>query len=64
MIAAGLAVPATSYLKADPARAQRYVAAFETAQRRKLGAHAGYFVDPAKWRHGERLSCERRSSRG
>lgn len=60
MIAAGLAVPATSYLKSEPARAQRYVAAYELAQRRQLGAHLGYFIDPAKWRRGERLSCEKR----
>ena len=61
MIAAGLAVPATSYLKSDPARAQRYVVAYELAQRQQRGAHAGYFIDPAKWRRGERLSCETRS---
>lgn len=61
MIAAGLAVPATSYLKDDPARAQRYVAAYERAEARHAGAHAGYFIDPAKWRRGERLTCESRS---
>ena len=60
MIAAGLAVPATSYLKDDPARAQRYVAAYERAEARHVGVHAGYFIDPAKWRRGERLSCEGR----
>ncbi|MGK6324709.1 thermonuclease family protein [Sphingomonas sp. DT-51] len=63
MIAAGLAVPATSYLKGDPTRAQRYVAAYETAERRQLGAHAGYYIDPAKWRRGERLSCEEGNAR-
>ena len=61
MIAAGLAVPATSYLKNDPARAQRYVAAYERAEAKHAGVHAGYFIDPAKWRRGERLSCESRS---
>ncbi len=61
MIAAGLAVPATSYLKDDPARAQRYIAAYERAEARHAGVHAGYFIDPAKWRRGERLSCERSS---
>ncbi|MEG3168097.1 thermonuclease family protein [Sphingomonas sp. LB3N6] len=60
MIAAGLAVPATSYLKSDPERAQRYLAAYENAEARHAGVHAGYFIDPAKWRHGERLSCEAR----
>lgn len=58
MIAVGLAVPATSYLKDDPARAQRYVAAYDRATARRAGVHAGYFIDPAKWRRGERLSCE------
>ena len=61
MIAAGLAVPATSYLKNDPERAQRYLAAYENAEARHAGVHAGYFIDPAKWRRGERLSCERPS---
>lgn len=61
MIAAGLAVPATSYLKDDPPRAQRYVAAYERAEARHAGVHAGYFIDPAKWRRGERLTCESRS---
>ena len=60
MIAAGLAVPATSYLKSDPERAQRYLAAYENAEARHVGVHAGYFIDPAKWRRGERLSCEAR----
>ena len=60
MIAAGLAVPATSYLKSDPERAQRYFAAYENAEARHAGVHAGYFIDPAKWRRGERLSCEAR----
>ncbi len=60
MIAAGLAVPATSYLKSDPERAQRYLAAYENAEARHAGVHAGYFIDPAKWRRGERLSCDAR----
>lgn len=60
MIAAGLAVPATSYLKSDPERAQRYLAAYEKAEARHAGVHAGYFIDPTKWRRGERLSCEAR----
>jgi endonuclease YncB( thermonuclease family) len=60
MIAAGLAVPATSYLKSDPERARRYIAAYERADAGHAGGHAGYFIDPAKWRRGERLSCETR----
>jgi endonuclease YncB( thermonuclease family) len=59
MIAAGLAVPATSYLKDDPARAQRYVAAYERAEARHVGVHAGSFINPAKWRRGERFACEK-----
>ena len=58
MIAAGLAVPAASYLKNDPERAERYVAAYERAEANHAGVHAGYFTDPNKWRRGERLSCE------
>jgi endonuclease YncB( thermonuclease family) len=60
MIAAGLAVPAKSYLKSDPERGQRYLAAYENAEARHVGVHAGYFIDPAKWRRGERLACESR----
>lgn len=58
MIAAGLAVPAVSYLKNDPARASRYVAAYDKAVAAHTGAHRGYFIDPAEWRRGKRLSCE------
>lgn len=61
MIEAGFAVPATSFLKNDPDRASRYVAAYDRALKARAGAHASYFLDPAKWRHGERLSCEARS---
>lgn len=64
MIAAGLAVPATSYLKGDPARAASYVAAYERAAAKHAGVHAGYFIDPAKWRRGERLTCESRPRGG
>jgi len=63
LIAAGLAVPATQYLKADPARARRYVAAYDKAAAGHAGAHRGYFIDPAEWRHGKRLSCEGNTAR-
>ncbi|TVV76967.1 thermonuclease family protein [Sphingomonas solaris] len=63
LIAAGLAVPAVQYLKADPARARQYVAAYDAAAAKHAGAHRGYFIDPAKWRRGERLSCEARKRR-
>ncbi|MGT2516925.1 thermonuclease family protein (plasmid) [Sphingomonas panni] len=62
MIAAGFAVPVTGYLRNDPARATRYVAAYDRAVAAHAGAHAGYFIDPARWRRGERLSCEARGS--
>lgn len=58
LIGAGLAVPVMDFLRNDPDRARRYGAAYERAVGSRAGAHAGYFIDPAKWRHGERLSCE------
>lgn len=58
MIAAGLAVPVTSYLKNDPDRARRYLAAYDAARAGHRGAHAGSFLEPARWRRGERLACE------
>ncbi len=62
MIAAGLALPVTGYLRADPARAARYVAAYDRAVAARIGAHEGSFIEPARWRRGERLSCEPRGS--
>lgn len=64
LIANGLAIPATQYLQHDPARASRYVAAYDKAAASHAGAHRGYFIDPAKWRHGERLSCESKPDEG
>ena len=60
MIAQGWAVPVTRYLRHDPARATRYVAAYTEAQANRRGAHDGSWIDPGKWRRGERLACERR----
>lgn len=60
LIAQGWAVPVTRYLNRDPARAGRYMAAYEEARTRRRGAHAGTWIDPEKWRRGERLACERR----
>ncbi|ETI64689.1 thermonuclease family protein [Sphingomonas sp. ID1715] len=59
MISAGLAIPQPQYLRSDAARASRYAAAFSEAQRRHAGALAGNWLEPARWRRGERLSCER-----
>ncbi|WP_267381485.1 MULTISPECIES: thermonuclease family protein [unclassified Sphingomonas] len=58
LIENGLAVPRPSFLKADPARASRYQAAYDHAVAAHTGAHAGSFLDPADWRHGKRLACE------
>jgi micrococcal nuclease len=59
-ISQGFAVPATKYLKSDPERATRYVEALEDARRHGRGVHSGEWIEPEKWRRGERLACERR----
>ncbi len=59
MIRAGLAVPEGKYLRGDPERASRYEAAFTQAEVKRAGALAGRWIAPSKWRHGERLACER-----
>ena len=59
MIRAGLAVPQPQYLKSDPVRAQRYARAFSNAQQSKAGAFVGRWLEPALWRRGSRLACER-----
>jgi endonuclease YncB( thermonuclease family) len=59
LISAGLAVPEAQYLRGDPRRAARYEAAFAQAKARKTGALAGRWIEPSKWRRGERLQCER-----
>jgi len=61
LIRAGLAIPEAQYLRADPGRAGRYAAAFSKAQRDRVGALAGRWIEPSRWRRGERLQCERRS---
>ena len=60
MIRAGLAVPEARYLRGDPVRARQYGAAFEDAKSRRAGALAGTWIEPYRWRQGDRLSCERR----
>lgn len=60
MIREGLAVPATQYLRSDPERASAYLAAALEAKTQVRGAYAGEYIDPARWRHGERLACEGR----
>lgn len=59
MIRAGLAIPAMKYLRNDPGLASSYAAAYDAAERGHVGAHVGTWLDPAKWRRGERLECER-----
>jgi micrococcal nuclease len=60
LISQGFAVPAVEYLKREPERAARYVAAFEDARSKGRGIHSGEWVEPKQWRRGERLACERR----
>ncbi|MBB3588884.1 thermonuclease family protein (plasmid) [Sphingomonas sp. AAP5] len=59
LISQGWAVPATKYLSRDRDRAARYMSAYDEARTNKRGAHAGKWIDPEKWRRGERLACER-----
>lgn len=61
LIRAGLAIPEAQYLRGDPPRAARYAVAFSRAKLDRAGALAGRWIEPAKWRRGERLQCERRS---
>jgi len=60
LIRAGLAVPEAQYLRSDPRRAARYATAFSQAKATKAGALAGRWIEPSRWRRGERLQCERR----
>lgn len=59
MIRAGLAIPAVQYLRSDPPRAARYQSAFAQAKAARAGAFGGRWLEPSRWRQGERLRCER-----
>lgn len=59
LIRAGLAIPETRYLVADPARARRYEIAFAQAKTSRAGAFGGRWIVPGRWRQGDRLQCER-----
>lgn len=59
LIRAGLAIPEIKYLSGDPARARRYQTAFAQATAGGAGAFGGRWIEPGKWRQGERLQCER-----
>lgn len=59
LIRAGLATPQANYLRGDPVRLRTYNAAFIAARQRRAGAFAGDWIEPSRWRRGERLSCER-----
>ena len=59
MIRAGLAVPELQYLREDAARGRRYSSAFMQAKAARAGAFAGSWLEPSRWRHGQRLTCER-----
>ena len=60
LVAEGWAVPVTRYIRHDPQRAARYLAAYRDAVRARRGIHSGRYVEPEKWRRGERLACEAR----
>lgn len=60
LIEAGLAIARPDYLRDDPARATRYRDAYRRALAAKRGAFGGRWIDPARWRRGERLACEKR----
>lgn len=59
LIRAGLATPQASFLRDDPARLHADNAAFASARSQRAGAFAGVWIEPSRWRHGDRLSCER-----
>lgn len=61
LIRAGLAIPEAQYLRSDPRRGASYATAFSQAKAAKAGALAGRWIEPSKWRRGERLQCEGRS---
>lgn len=59
LIRSGLAIPEAGYLRDDPTRAARYHAAFVQAKASGAGALTGRWLEPARWRRGDRLQCER-----
>lgn len=59
IIRAGLAVPEFQYLRDEPARARRYASAFAQAKAARAGAFAGSWLEPSRWRRGDRLKCGR-----
>lgn len=58
LIRAGLAVPEPHYLGGDPKRAQLYAAALARAKAARAGAFDGRWLEPSRWRRGDRLQCE------
>ena len=60
LIAQGLAVPLPRYIRNAPARSARYAVVFNQARRLGRGVHGGRWIEPARWRRGDRLACERR----
>src|SRR3546814_684396 len=55
----GLPVPQPEYRKTDPARAKQDTEAFAASQRSKAGAFACQWIEPVRWRRGDRLACGR-----
>jgi micrococcal nuclease len=64
LIRAGLAVPRPGFLQNDPDRLRRYQGAYEAARAGHDGVHAGHWIDPADWRKGQRLACEKSATLG
>lgn len=56
MISSGWAIPYRRYLTGE--LAAKYEASYNYARENRLGIHRGKFVEPEKWRRGERLVCE------
>lgn len=59
LIRDGHAVPALRYLRSEPDRGRRYSEAHAEALAARRGVHAGPWIQPDRWRRGDRLACER-----
>ena len=59
LIRDGHAVPALRYLRSESDRGRRYSEAHAEALAARRGVHAGPWVQPERWRRGDRLACER-----
>lgn len=60
MVRQGHAIAYTRYL--DDELRPKFLAAQQEAKANKRGIWQGDFIEPAKWRRGERLDCEQQPS--